>query len=270
MPPRHPDEAEVLVPAGPFRMGRPDDDLFAEPEERPARTVTLGAFAIDVHPVTNRRFREFVAAGGYAEERWWSAEGWAWLQRTAVRAPRSFGDPALSAGDQPVAGVSWHEAEAFCRFAGRRLPTSAEWERAARGTEGRRFPWGDALPHRGLCNFAGRVGRTTPIGSYTDGVSPCGCHDMAGNVNGWVADVYWAGVGRYQVAQGALADPALTADLAREVGVDPRYRVDRGGGYLTAYRCWEVLAATLPLRWPAESRETWHGFRTARSVPAGT
>jgi formylglycine-generating enzyme required for sulfatase activity len=248
-------------------MGRAQDDLFAEASEQPRRRVTLSAFAIDVHPVSNRRYRAFVDAGGYREQRYWSPEGWDWRQKARVRAPLSLGSNRLGAPDQPVCGVSWYEAEAFARYAGRRLPTSAEWERAARGEDGRLFPWGDTPhPHKGLCNFAGRVGQPTKQGSYPAGVSPFGCHDMAGNVNNWVQDVYWEGFGAWCVEQGQLADPVLTVALAERLGVPTAERTDRGGGFLTAYSHFEVLSTTRSLAWRPEARDPWHGFRTVRAL----
>ncbi len=260
------DTVEAVIAAGPFLMGRPACDLFADPVEQPARIVTLSAFAIDVYPVTNRRYRAFVAAQGYERPELWSAEGWRWVQREQVRQPRSFERADLAGEDQPVCGISWYEAAAFAAFEGRRLPTSAEWERAARGLDGRRFPWGDQLPSPSRCNYDGLLERTAPVGSYPRGVSPCGLHDCAGNVNNWVADVYWSGFGAWCVEQGLLHDPCLTEALATRLGRDPRERTDRGGGFLTASARFEVLATTFPLGWPASSRELWHGARTARSL----
>ena len=260
------DTAEVEVPAGSFLMGRSSSDLFASPAEQPQREVTLSAFAIDVHPVTNRRFRAFLDARGYEDSQLWSREGWQWLQRERVDMPRSFEHHELARDDQPACGLSYFEAEACARFFERRLPTSAEWERVARGTDGRPFPWGDAFPRRDLCNFAGQVGRPSPIGRYPAGVSPLGLHDCAGNVNNWVADVFWEGFGAWCLAAGRLVDPLLTPELAQELGQDPTPRVDRGGGFLTALSELEVLSTTRPLSWNPGARHLWNGFRTAASI----
>jgi formylglycine-generating enzyme required for sulfatase activity len=262
------DLAQVEVPAGPFLMGRWTRDLFARSEEKPSRIVTLDAFAIDVHPVTNRRYRAFVDSGGYDKSKWWSRDGWRWLQSSRVRGPASMDKALLANDDQPVCGVSWHEADAFCRFVGRRLPTSAEWERAARGQDGRRYPWGDALPDRWRCNFDDRRGSTSPIGSYPAGVSPAGIHDAAGNVNNWVQDVYWTGFGAWCEREDRLKNPVLDEPLAVRLGIPLDRRMDRGGGYLTTNSMHEVLATTCPLGWDSGSRELWHGFRTARSLDA--
>src|SRR5947209_2249317 len=208
----------VLVPEGPFLMGLPDGDLLAEEHEKPQRTVVLSSFWIDIYPVTNLRFARFLDAGGYDDPRWWSPEGWGWRQQARVRRPLSWGEPGWDGPEQPAAGVSWYEADAYCRWAGKRLPTDAEWERAARGTDGRRYPWGDDWPHGGVANFDLSVGRTSPVGLFPEGASPYGCQDMAGNVNNWTSDWYWPPFGRYCVAQGLLVGPHLDDALRKLLG----------------------------------------------------
>jgi len=256
----------VLVPAGSFRMGLPDTDLLAEEHEKPERTIELSAFWVDVYPVTNARFARFLAADGYEDPRWWTPEGWLWRCRTRTRQPSMWDDPGWDGPDQPVAGVSWYEADAYARWAGRRLPTDAEWERAARGTDRRRYPWGDDWPTNDRANFDGRVGRTTPVGLYTAGVSPAGCHDMAGNVNNWTADWYWAEFGRYCVERGLLRDPCLDDALCQQLGSTITDKADRGGGFATPMSFHEVLSCTRKIHWPPQSREPWNGFRTAKTA----
>jgi len=254
----------VLVPAGPFLMGLPENDLLAEDHEKPQRTVEMPAFWIDVYPVTNARFARFLGAGGYDEHRWWLAEGWEWKQRTRARSPNMWGEAGWDAPEQPVAGVSWYEADAYARWAGRRLPTDAEWEKAARGTDGRRYPWGDDWPGPALANFNLYVGRTSPVGLYPAGVSPYGCHDMAGNVNNWCADWYWPDFGRFCVGQNKLCNPWLDDRLRLALRLAQiTDKVDRGGGYATARACQEVLGCTRKVYSPPETREAWNGFRTA-------
>src|SRR5438067_1624105 len=170
----------VLVPAGPFLMGLPENDFLAEDHEKPQRVVDLSAFWIDLYPMTNARFARFLEAGGYDEPGWWTEAGWQWKNRRHIRQPALWGQAGWDGSDQPAAGVSWYEADAYARWAGRRLPTDAEWEKAARGADGRRYPWGDDWPTARLVNFNNQVGHTTPVGLYVDGVSPFGCHDMAG------------------------------------------------------------------------------------------
>ncbi|MDQ3898540.1 MAG: SUMF1/EgtB/PvdO family nonheme iron enzyme, partial [Actinomycetota bacterium] len=149
---------DVAIPGGPFVMGT-DDEAWAYDNERPAHVVDLPAFLIDAAPVTNRAYAGFVADGGYDDPRWWTEDGWAWRQKEDLRHPqfwRPEGDghwSRLRFGwredlplDEPVQHVCWYEADAYARWAGKRLPTDAEWEKAARGDDGRRYPWGDEWP----------------------------------------------------------------------------------------------------------------------------
>jgi formylglycine-generating enzyme required for sulfatase activity len=164
----------VLVPAGPFVMG---DD-----EEQPRREVFVDAFSLDRFEVTAGRYAAFLrAAGGVAQP-----EGWESLDLTR-------------GAELPVVGVAWHEAAAYCRWAGRRLPTEAEWEKAARGTDGRRYPWGDATPTPDRANYDNTSpeaydGGLSPVGSHPAGRSPYGVDDLAGNASEWVADWYAEGL----------------------------------------------------------------------------
>ncbi len=256
----------VYVPAGPFWMGLPDNDFLAEEHEKPRRRVELSAFWIDVYPVTNARFALFLQAGGYDRRAWWAEEGWEWKGRAGVRQPLMWGLSAWDGGEQPAAGVSWYEADAYARWAGRRLPTDAEWEKASRGDDGRRYPWGDDWPHGGVVNFDMLVGRTTPAGLYPRGASPYGCHDMAGNVNNWVSDWYWPRFGRHGFEHGLSRDPHLDDALRDRLEVGAlNEKVDRGGGFATPRPYQEVVGCTRKTHWPPEAREAWNGFRTALS-----
>jgi sulfatase modifying factor 1 len=157
----------ALVPAGWFLMGEEDG-----PESsRPQREVYLDAFMIDRIEVTNNDFREYV-------------------QETGAR-PKVWEDPsAVGAEMEPIAGVLWLEADAYCRWAGKRLPTEAEWEKAARGTDGRVYPWGDEWDPSRVNTMESELGRIMPVGSFPSGVSPFGVLDMAGNVQEWVSDYF--------------------------------------------------------------------------------
>jgi len=192
----------VPVPAGEFVMGSGDDDPLADVDERPQHTVSLGAYAIGRYEVTVAQFAAFVAATGYqtAAEARGSAlvyDGvWRDLPGANWRLPRGPGSEAAPAA--PVTHVSWDDAAAFCRWAGERsgrtvrLPSEAEWEKAARGADGRPYPWGDGPPDATRCNSidagageAARVGRSSPAGD-----SPYGCADLAGNVWEWTNSRY--------------------------------------------------------------------------------
>jgi gamma-glutamyl hercynylcysteine S-oxide synthase len=193
----------VFVPEGAFLMGAAWDS-FAYDNEYPAREVFVPAFRLARAPVTNGEFAGFVEEGGYERRQFWSEEGWAWREKESWTHPpywrragerewaerRMFDELPLQL-QHPVAGVSFHEAEAYARFAGRRLPTEAEWEKAAswddaRGVK-RRFAWGDEEPDSSLCNFRTERWGTTPVNSFNGGASPHGCLDINGNVWEWTS-----------------------------------------------------------------------------------
>lgn len=162
--------AQVYVPEGKFSMGT--DDKEAQ-KNRPAHGVVLSAFWIDQTEVSNRMFALCVEAG-------------------ECKPPLVGGNNTYYGksgyDDYPVVYVSWESADTYCRWAGRRLPTEAEWEKAARGTDGRLYPWGDNLPDMTLANFDNNIGEPVPVDRYPLGASPYGALNMAGNVREWVAD----------------------------------------------------------------------------------
>lgn len=168
---------QVLVPAGEFTMGSPDGQ--GSDNEHPQHTVALDTYWIDKTEVTVTHYRRCVEAGAC------SAPGAGSSDNSSFCA---YNDDGKS--DHPIDCVDWRQAEAYCEWAGRRLPTEAEWEKAARGTDGRAYPWGDQAPDPTLANFDINVGNTTPAGHYPAGASPYGALDMAGNVDEWVADWY--------------------------------------------------------------------------------
>jgi len=148
------------------------------PDELPLHPVTLDVYLIDKVEVTNARYQACVNAGGCTP-----------LQESNSSTRHSYyGNPSYA--DYPVIKVNWNQAVAFCAWADKRLPTEAEWEKAAHGTDGRIYAWGNAAPGGTLANYNGNEGDTTPVGSYARGASPYGVMDMAGNVWEWTADWY--------------------------------------------------------------------------------
>jgi len=170
--PRPPAGAMVSIPAGEFTMGSQDGDS----DERPAHKVQLNAYSIDVYEVTVGQYEEFLRSG-------------------EARAPLDWNTMNQSRYQKrPVSNVDWADAAAYCKWAGKRLPTEAEWEKAARGTDGRLYPWGNDPPTPLHANY-GKTGShnydaLSPVGTFENGKSPYGVYDMAGNVWEWVSDWY--------------------------------------------------------------------------------
>ncbi len=258
---------EVLVPGGPFRMG--SDDVAALDNERPVHEVDLPAFWIDAAPVTNGEYRRFVEDGGYDEPRWWGAAGWAWKQEARAGAPQfwrrdgdrwarlRFGSVEPVPDDEPVQHVCWHEADAYARWAGRRLPTEAEWEKAATHDpdtgERRRWPWGDEPPGPERANLGQRHLGPAPVGAYPAGASAVGCHQMVGDVWEWTASDFVAYPGFEWFPYAEYSDVFFGSD----------HKVLRGSSWATdpsvgraTFRNWD-----LPIR-----RQIFAGFRTARDA----
>src|SRR5512133_430272 len=167
---------QVRIPEGTFRMG--GMDARSAPEERPAHNVTLHAYWIDQLEVTNAMYLLCLKSGGCTAPQSFKSQ----------RRTEYFNNPEFN--DYPVVYVTWGQAKAFCEWAGERLPTEAEWERAARGDDWRTFPWGEDKADGLLANYNMIVGDTSRVGTYPRGASPFGVLDMAGNVAEWTNDFY--------------------------------------------------------------------------------
>ncbi|MGQ0573238.1 MAG: ergothioneine biosynthesis protein EgtB [Pseudonocardia sp.] len=266
-----PARPEVLVPGGRFTMGT-STEPWALDNERPAHVVDVAAFWLDTAPVTNGAYAEFVDAGGYDDPRWWTGPGWAHRTETGLVAPqfwerdgdgswwrRCFGVREPVRADEPVVHVCFHEADAYARWAGRRLPTEAEWEKAARFDpvtgRSRRYPWGDADPTPAHANLGQRHLRPAPAGAYPAGVSPLGVHQLVGDVWEWTSSG-WEPYPGFEV----FPYPEYS-----QVFFGGDYRVLRGGSFGTdpaairgTFRNWD-----LPIR-----RQIFAGFRCARDASA--
>ncbi|MER3421928.1 MAG: formylglycine-generating enzyme family protein [Nitrospiraceae bacterium] len=227
-------EEMVYIPAGPFIRGTNAGGFDEKPEMR----IYLDAFSIDRYEVTNFQYQAFVAAANH---------------RPAGPPSRYAKNMARLRGiNQPVVYVSWEDAEAFCRWKGKRLPTEAEWEKAMRGTDGRLWPWGSAqdLMAANWARTNDGFDVTAPVGSFKRDVSPYGVADGAGNVMEWVADWY---------AEDAHRDPAEKNPKGPEFGV---YRVLKGGGYTSTGSDVRITSRT---RMVPDFRDETIGFRCAVS-----
>ncbi|MGW7069371.1 ergothioneine biosynthesis protein EgtB [Streptomyces sp. NPDC054855] len=260
--------AEVLVPGGPFTMGT-STEPWALDNERPAHRRVVPPFFIDTTPVTNAEYQRFIADGGYEEQRWWAPAGWDMIRGNGLSAPlfwrreggqwlrRHFGTVEAVPPDEPVLHVSWYEADAYARWAGRRLPSEEEWEKAARHDpatdRSMRYPWGDADPTPERANLGQRHLRPAPAGSYPAGESPLGVRQLIGDVWEWTSSDF-------------LPYPGFAAFPYREysdVFFGGGYKVLRGGAFSVdevacrgTFRNWDH-----PVR-----RQIFSGFRTARDA----
>ncbi len=230
----------IYIPAGEFTMGSNHGDS----DEKPVHKVYLDGYYIGKYEVTNRQYKKFCDATGY---------------------PYPTPDPGFPGMDNyfenypdyPVVNETWYGAVAYCKWAGLRLPTEAEWEKAARGTDGRKYPWGNSESGTNKANYwIGDNGQddsyhyTSPVGSFPRGISPYGCYDMAGNAFEWCSDGYDANYYRhspYKNPKGPASDS---------------FRVNRGGSW--RFSVWEIRCSFR--NWPApDYRRKDFGFRVARS-----
>ncbi|TDC90291.1 ergothioneine biosynthesis protein EgtB [Saccharopolyspora aridisoli] len=268
-PPRSSDAlpAEVFVPGGPFTMGT-STEAWALDNERPAHEVHVDAFHLDTTPVTNAEFARFIDAGGYRDPQWWSEAGQRYRQKASLEAPRfwfrdgerwmrrRFGHVEEVPGEEPVVHVSSYEAEAYAAWAGKRLPTESEWEKAARFDpatgRSRRYPWGDEDPRPEHANLGQQHLQPAPAGAYPLGEAPCGARQLIGDVWEWTSS-------DFRPYPGFAAFPYREYS---EVFFGTDHKVLRGGSFGTdrsacrgTFRNWDY-----PIR-----RQIFAGFRCART-----
>src|SRR5262249_44520451 len=258
----------IRIPGGEFEIGS-DGYPFAYDNEQPPHRVELADFLIDKYPVTNSEYLDFLTAGGYQTRSLWSEAGWKWKEENGITQPLywSFdGDVwrvrEMFSNDElkphyPVTGVSWHEAEAYARFVGKRLPTEAEWEKIAswnpQTQTKRRFSWGDELPDANCANYAIGGWGTTPVYAFESTPSSYGCVDMTGNVWEWTATVF----------NGYPGFKPFPYKENSELWFDGDHRVLKGGS-------WATRAPLLPCSfrnfWRPQLRIGFAGFRCAMDI----
>jgi iron(II)-dependent oxidoreductase len=256
---------DVAVPGGVFALGATPDEPFVFDNEKWAHPVEVAPFRIASTPVTNAEFVAFVEDGGYRRRELWSRRGWDWRRRDGAEQPtfwtrgadghwaeRRFDRVLPLAPWHPVVHVNWYEADAYCRWAGRRLPTEAEWEMAAtlEPATGRkhRFPWGDEPPTPERASLDFRAGGTIDVRALPEGDSPVGCRQMIGNVWEWVDDTF-------------EPYPGFVCDPYREYS-QPYFgqkKVLRGGCWATRTR---LIRATWRNFYMRHRRNIFAGFRT--------
>ncbi|HSU97991.1 MAG TPA: ergothioneine biosynthesis protein EgtB [Gemmatimonadaceae bacterium] len=258
----------VHVNAGEYLVGT-DDRSVAYDNERPQHAVRVNAFEIDAAPVTNAEYARFIADGGYRQLELWSEEGRAWLADSGAQAPKHWTASADGwmtrtmdmvgpvTPDHPVCHVCYYEADAYARWAGKRLPTEQEWEIAASWnpatSSSQRFPWGDAEPTALHANVDQLFFGTTPIGAFERNVSPLGCYGMIGDVWEWTSSDFTGHPGFVAYPYPEYSEAFFGTD----------YKVLRGGSWATragvirnTFRNWDY-----PIR-----RQIFSGFRCARDV----
>jgi len=262
----------VDVPGGHFRFGAEKDAAFMFDNEKYAHGVDVAPFSIARAAVTNVEYAEFVAAGGYQKEAYWYPDGWSWIQKNQLSHPgywtpqgnqqwtmRRFDKTLPLPDNEPVIHVSWYEADAYCRWAGLRLPTELEWEVAALGeadshgnlsASKRRYPWGNDAPTAGHANLDGLALGCVDVAAYAAGDSAFGCRQMLGNVWEWTSDTF-------------APFPGFSADAYTEYSTTlfGNTKVLRGGAWTTRGR---MMHGGYRNFFGADRWNIFSGFRTCK------
>ncbi|MEI7989762.1 MAG: SUMF1/EgtB/PvdO family nonheme iron enzyme, partial [Chloroflexota bacterium] len=250
----------IYIPAGEFLMGSADSDSDAYSAEKPQHKVYLDGYWMDKTEVTNAMFAKYVEATGYKtdSEKTGSGttcnhDGCGITNGADWQHPGGPGSNIDSKANHPVVQMNWNDAKGYCEWGGGRLPTEAEWEKGARGEDGRKYPWGNGSPDKSMLNFDMNLVDTAAVGSYPSGASPYGLLDMSGNVAEWVND--WYGDNYYQ----SSPQKNPTGPDSGTVGVLGTFRVLRGGSWNDDFRL--VRAA---FRVDPNFRGVINGFRCVR------
>lgn len=263
-----PGDAEIR--GGRFMLGAAPGDEFVFDNEKWAHAVEVGPFCMARAPVTNAEYAVFVEDGGYRRRELWNNDGWQWREQTGAQAPvywqkrdgvwlqRHYDAMVAIPPHRPVIHINWYEADAYCRWARRRLPTEAEWEFAAATSpvsagRKRRYPWGDAAPVSQHANMFGVAGACVDVAACAEGDSGWGCRQMFGNVWEWTADWF----GPY---------PGFEADPYKEYSAPwfGDHKVLRGGCFATPPG---LLRNTWRNFYTPDRRDVFSGFRTCAPVP---
>lgn len=264
-PPRSDCSGDAEIDGGVFSLGAEDRGDFVFDNEKWAHPVRVAPFRMSRTAVTCAQFAEFVDDGGYREPRWWSEAGWHWREREGATAPlywrkaggnwlrRRYEREEAIAGDEPMIHVSWFEAEAWCSWAGRRLPSEAEWEFAAATAPGRpgskrRYPWGEAPPTPERAHLHGSGGRCLPVDALPAGDSGWGLRQMIGNVWEWTADWFRPYPGFVRDPYAEYSEPWFGS-----------HKVLRGGCFATSP---ELIRNTWRNFYTPDRRDVFAGFRS--------
>lgn len=240
----------IDIPAGEFVMG--SNIIEAQDNERPAHSIHLEAYSIDAYPVTCGQYQQFITAEGYHNPQYWSQKGWHWLQANAISQPLYWLNSPQTL-NHPVYGVSYYEAEAYANFAEKRLPTEAEWEKAAQfNLDSKETDLAQSESHYLLGNHNNLIGQTTPVNKYPELQTMWGCYDMLGNVWEWTNSWFspYTGFASYPYPNYS------------EAYFDNEHKVLRGGSYVTYPYALRNTFRNWYYPWV---RQIFAGFRCAKS-----